>query len=166
MSTSSLPPSALYVPLSPMPDISAHVVGSRADIRWVVEKAEETGRLPGLHGQRLALHDDLSHAIQATAAHGGPTVTALQVTLRSEFLLEGIVAGTVFRTWRWGKPGWDIVDMPYNVENCHLKMCQLGPAVVGAALKAVNAADATELGEPDPAAPRRSPPPKRAKYSG
>ena len=97
-----------------MPAMIAHVVGSRADLRWVVEKAEETGRLPALHGQRLALHDDLAHAIQATAAHGGPTMTGLQVELRDEFLLEGIVAGTVFRTWRAGKPGWDIVDMPYN----------------------------------------------------
>jgi hypothetical protein len=149
-----------------MDDVSAHVVGSRADIRWVVEKAEETGRLPALRGQRLALHDDLSHAIQATAAHGEPTTSALKVTLRSEFLLEAIVAGTILRTWRAGKPGWDIVDMPYNVQNCHLQECQLGPAVVGAALQAVNGADPTEPGELDPAAPRGSPPPKRAKLSG
>ena len=113
----------------------AYIVTSAADLRWVVDKAMETRVIPALHRHRLTLFDELAHAIQNADSWSEPLVSALQVTVHPEFLLQDIMAGTVRRTWYQGLPGWDVVSMPYTPDECHLKVINLTALTVGTALR-------------------------------
>jgi hypothetical protein len=113
----------------------AYIVTSPADLRWIVDKASETSVVPALYHHRLALFDQLAHAIQDADSWSEPLVSALQVTICPDLMLEQITAGGIRRTWRFNRPGWDIIAMPYDPKECHLKIVNLTARTVGLALR-------------------------------